>query len=77
MLQLLVEAPFRNKTKMHPQNVLDLRRPPGGGAKLWIEITRLLNGQRLDGGQSIYGGQTSGGNSSLAQCGAESMGAWE
>lgn len=48
MLQLLVEASFRNKTKTHPQNVLDLRRPPGGGAKLWIEITRLLDGQRLE-----------------------------
>jgi hypothetical protein len=48
MLQLLVEASFRNKTKRHPQNVLDLRTPAGGGAKLWIEITRLLHRQRLE-----------------------------
>ena len=48
MPRLIVEASFSNKTKMQLRNVLDLRRPLGGDAKLWIEITALLHGQRLE-----------------------------
>ena len=48
MPRLFVEASFSNKMKMHSRKVLDLRRPLGGDAKLWIEITTLLHGQRLE-----------------------------
>jgi len=39
---------FGKKTRMCLQNAMEVRRPAGGGAKLWIEITRLLQRRRLE-----------------------------
>jgi hypothetical protein len=46
MLQSCVEMSFSKKMKMHLRNAP--RRSQRGGAKLWIEVTRLLHGQRLE-----------------------------